>query len=132
MAHWLLKTEPSEYSFDDLLRDKKTTWSGVTNPQALGHIRAMKKGDSAFIYHTGDEKQVVGIMEITSDPYADRKDKSLTVVDVRASSRLAKPVTLQQFKSDPAFADWELVRISRLSVMPVPPALWQNIIKMAV
>jgi predicted RNA-binding protein with PUA-like domain len=132
VAYWLFKQEPSSYSYTDLEKDGNTTWDGVKNNLALKHLRNVRKGDEAFFYHTGEEKQVVGIMEITSDPYADRKDKSLTVVDVRASSRLAKPVTLQQFKSDPAFADWELVRISRLSVMPVPPALWQNIIKMAV
>jgi predicted RNA-binding protein with PUA-like domain len=132
MAYWLFKQEPSSYSYTDLEKDGNTTWDGVKNNLALKHLKTVRKGDKALFYHTGDEKQVVGIMEITSDPYADRKDKSLTVVDVRASSRLAKPVTLQQFKSDPAFADWELVRISRLSVMPVPPALWQNIIKMAV
>jgi predicted RNA-binding protein with PUA-like domain len=131
MAYWLFKQEPSSYSYTDLEKDGNTTWDGVKNNLALKHLKTVRKGDKALFYHTGDEKQVVGIMEITSDPYADRKDKSLTVVDVRASSRLAKPVTLQQFKNDPAFVDWELVRISRLSVMPVPQTLWQKIIKMA-
>ena len=131
MAYWLFKQEPSSYSYTDLEKDGNTTWDGVKNNLALKHLKNVRKGDKALFYHTGDEKQVVGIMEITSDPYADRKDTSLTVVDVRPSSRLTKPVTLQQFKSDPAFADWELVRISRLSVMPVSPALWQKITKMA-
>lgn len=131
MAYWLFKQEPSSYSYTDLEKDRNTTWDGVKNNLALKHLRTVRKGDKALFYHTGDEKQVVGMMEITSDPYPDRKDKSLTVVDVRPSSRLTKPVTLQQFKGDPAFADWELVRISRLSVMPVPPVLWQKIMKMA-
>ncbi len=131
MAYWLFKQEPSSYSYTDLERDGRTTWDGVKNNLALKHLRSVRKGDKALFYHTGDEKQVVGIMEVSSDPYPDGKDKSLTVVDVRPSSRLTKPVTLQQFKGDPAFADWELVRISRLSVMPVPPVLWQKIMKMA-
>ncbi len=131
MAYWLFKQEPSSYSYTDLERDGNTTWDGVKNNLALKHLRSVRKGDKALFYHTGEEKQVVGIMEVSSDPYPDRKDKSLTVVDVKPSSRLTKPVTLQQFKGDPTFADWELVRISRLSVMPVPPVLWQKIMKLA-
>jgi predicted RNA-binding protein with PUA-like domain len=131
MAYWLFKQEPSSYSYADLDREGNTTWDGVKNNLALKHLRSVKKGDKALFYHTGEEKQVVGIMEISSEPYPDHKNKSLVVVDVRPSSRLAKPVTLEQIKSDPAFADWELVRISRLSVMPVPPVLWQKISKLA-
>jgi predicted RNA-binding protein with PUA-like domain len=131
MAYWLFKQEPSSYSYADLEREGNTTWDGVKNNLALKHLRSVKKGDKALFYHTGEEKQVVGIMEISSEPYPDHKNKSLVVVDVRPSSRLAKPVTLEQIKSDPAFADWELVRISRLSVMPVPPVLWQKISKLA-
>ncbi|HEY7734558.1 MAG TPA: EVE domain-containing protein [Nitrososphaera sp.] len=131
MAYWLFKQEPSSYSYTDLERDGRTTWDGVKNNLALKHLRTVRKGDKALFYHTGEEKQAVGMIEITSDPYPDHKDKSLVVVDVKPTGRLAKPITLGQIKGDPAFADWELVRISRLSVMPVPPVLWQKIIKMA-
>ena len=131
MAYWLFKQEPSSYSYTDLEKDGRTAWDGVKNNLALKHLRAARKGDMALFYHTGEEKKAVGIMEIASDPYPDRKDKSLVVVDVRPVGRLTKPVTLEQIKGDPTFAEWELVRISRLSVMPVPPVLWQKIMKMA-
>jgi predicted RNA-binding protein with PUA-like domain len=129
MAYWLLKTEPDTYSFSDLARDKKTVWDGVSNALALKHIRAMKKGDLAIFYHTGDERQAVGIAEIASAPYPDPKedDEKLVVVDLKPKKALGRPVTLGQFKSDPAFGGWELVRIPRLSVMPVPDPLWKRI-----
>ena len=131
MAKWLLKTEPETYSWDDLVRDKKTTWDGVSNPVALKHIRSMKKGDIALFYHTGKEKQIVAVAEVTSDPYPDPKDGSLAVIDLKPKSRLKSPVTLATIKSDPAFKDWELVRISRLSVMPVPDAIWNRLEKLS-
>ncbi len=131
MAYWLFKQEPSSYSYTDLEKDGSTTWDGVKNNLALKHLRSVRKGEKVLFYHTGEEKQAVGIMEIMSDPYPDHKDKSLVVVDLKPGGKLAKPVTLAQIKGDPAFADWELVRISRLSVMPVPPVLWQKIMKMA-
>ena len=129
MAYWLLKSEPGTYSFDDLKRDKKTTWDGVTNATALKHIRAMKKGDSALFYHTGGERAAVGMVEIASDPYADPKqdDPKLVVVDVKAKSALPRAVTLDEIKADKAFAGWDLLRISRLSVMSVPLAMWKRI-----
>jgi predicted RNA-binding protein with PUA-like domain len=130
MAYWLFKQEPSSYSYSQLESDGKTVWDGVSNNLALKHLRSVRKGDKAFFYHTGDEKQAVGIMEITSDPRPDTKDKSLVIVDVKPAGRLAKPVTLAAIKGDPEFAGWELVRISRLSVMPVPPKLWDRIMKM--
>ena len=130
MAYWLFKQEPSAYSYSRLEQDGKTAWDGVSNNLALKHLRSVKKGDRALFYHTGDEKQAVGIMEVVSDPYPDPKDKKLVIVDVRPAARLAKPVTLEAIKQDPAFADWELVRISRLSVMPVPDRLWDRLIKM--
>jgi predicted RNA-binding protein with PUA-like domain len=130
MAYWLFKQEPSSYSYSQLESDGKTVWDGVSNNLALKHLRSVRKGDKAFFYHTGDEKQAVGIMEITSDPRPDTKDKSLVIVDVKPAGRLAKPVTLAAIKGDPEFAGWELVRISRLSVMPVPPKLWDRIVKM--
>lgn len=112
-------------------RDGKTVWDGVANNLALKHLRSAKNGDLAFFYHTGDEKRIVGIMEVASDPYPDPKDPSLVVVDVKPARRLAKPVELEAIKRDPLFASWELVRISRLSVMPVPSKIWDKILKMA-
>jgi predicted RNA-binding protein with PUA-like domain len=131
MAYWLFKQEPSTYSYSQLESDGRTVWDGVANNLALKHLRSVKKGDRALFYHTGEEKQVVGIMEITSDPYPDQKERSLVVVDVRPAGRLARPVTLEEIKRDPAFSGWELVRISRLSVMPVQDRLWDKIMKMS-
>ena len=133
MAKWLLKTEPDCYSWDDLVRDEKATWDGVSNALALKHIRSMKKGDLALIYHTGNEKQIVGVAEVTSNPYKDPKevDERIAVVDLKPKSKLRSPVTLLAIKSDPAFKSWELVRISRLGVMPVPDALWNRLEKLA-
>jgi predicted RNA-binding protein with PUA-like domain len=131
MAYWLFKQEPSTYSYSQLEKDGRTVWDEVANNLALKHLRNVKKGDRALFYHTGAEKQVVGVMEIGSDPYPDPKDGSLVVVDVRPAGRLARPVTLNAIKRDPAFSGWELVRISRLSVMPVPDRLWDRIMKMS-
>ena len=121
MQNFLLKTEPTEYSFDDLLRDKKTVWSGVSAAPALKNIRSMKKGDIAFIYHTGDEKRIVGIARIISNPYPDpkEKDEKLVVVDIQAEQKLNHPVTLALVKSTKELVSMPLVRIGRLSVQPV-------------
>ena len=129
MNRWLLKTEPSTYSFDDLVREKKATWDGITNPVALKHIRSMKKGDAALVYHTGDQRAVVGVAEIASEPYADPKqdDEKLAVVDIKPKQKLARPVTLDEIKKDKTFAGGDLVRIGRLSVVPVPEAMWKRI-----
>jgi predicted RNA-binding protein with PUA-like domain len=131
--HWLLKTEPSTYSYTDLERDKKAVWDGVSNALALKHLRTMKRGDLAFIYHTGDEKQIVGIAEVTSDPYSDPKEKDprLVVVNLKPRERLTRPVTLSEVKADAGFGDFELVRIGRLSVMLVSEARWKKLVKMA-
>ena len=133
MARWLLKTEPDCYSWADLARDKKTAWDGVTNALALKHIRSMKKGDEAVIYHTGEERAVVGVAQVESDPYPDPKadDAKLVVVDVKPKKKLATSVTLSDFKADPAFAGWDLLRISRLSVVPVPDAMWDRLLELA-
>ena len=131
MTYWLFKQEPFTYSYSQLEKDGKTVWDGVANNLALKHLRTVRKGDRAIFYHTGEEKQAVGIMEITSDAYPDPKDKSLVVVDVKPAGRLGRPVTLGQIKADPVFSGWELVRISRLSVMPVPEKLWYRIMKMS-
>jgi predicted RNA-binding protein with PUA-like domain len=127
MAYWLLKTEPSTYSFGDLYRDKRATWDGVTNNAALIHMRAMKKGDLAFIYHSGDEKAIVGIAEIVSNPYSDHKggDTRYVVVDLKPIEKLKNPVTLTAIKARREFSDFPLVRISRLSVMPVSFTRWK-------
>ena len=129
--YWLVKQEPSTYSYDKLEKEKKTIWDGVHNNLALKHIRLMKKGDQALFYHTGDEKRAVGIIKITKDPYPNPKedDKRFVVVDVKPVARLKRPVTLDEIKKDSTFKNWELLRISRLSVMPVPQKLWDAIIK---
>jgi len=131
--NWLFKEEPTHYSFDDFTRDKKTVWSGVKNPLAQKHLRSVKKGDRIFYYHTGDEKSVVGIAKALGDAYVDPADKSgkSSVVDVAPVKKLARPVTLAEIKGDKAFADFPLVRISRLSVMPVSDAEWTRIERMA-
>ncbi len=130
MNYWLVKQEPSVFNYDKLEKEKKTIWDGVHNNLALKHIRSMKKGDKALFYHTGDEKQAVGIIEITTNPYPNPKeeDKRLVVVDVKPISRLKRPVTLDEIKKDKLFKNWELLRISRLSVMPVPKEIWDAII----
>ena len=133
MAYWLLKTEPGTYSYEDLERDKKTVWNGVTNNLALKNIRTMSKGDLAFIYHTGEEKSVVGIAEIISPPYPDpkAKDPRLVVVDLQPREKLRKPVALAEVKARKTFADFALVRIGRLSVMPVSATHWKALLAMS-
>lgn len=133
MSQWLLKTEPNDYSFDELVRQKKTVWSGVTNTTALKHIRTMAKGDRAVIYHTGDERAAVGLATIASAPYADpdADDEKLAVVDIKAGQRLASPVTLATIKADKTFAGWDLLRIGRLSVVPVPDAMWERLLELS-
>jgi len=129
MAKWLFKTEPSTYSFDDLSREKTTVWEGVKNPTALIHLRSMRKGDQVIIYHTGNERSAVGYASVVSNPYADPKAKNekIVVVDLKAGKRLANPVTLDQIKSDKTFAGFDLIRIGRLSIVPVPDAMWKRI-----
>ena len=133
MAFWLLKTEPEDYSYERLLKDKRTVWDGVGNNQALLHMRKAKKGDRALIYHTGDVKAAVGLATLTSDAYPDPKDEAgkLVVFDVKPERALAKPVTLKDVKADAKFATFDLVRNSRLSVMPVSDAHWKLLMSMA-
>src|SRR5712691_11671842 len=127
--NWLVKEEPTHYSFDDLVREKKTVWSGVKNALAQKHLKTVKKGDRIFYYHTGDEKAVVGIAKAASDAYPDQKDRSgkLAVVDVAPVEKLPRPVTLAEIKATKALAAMPLVRISRLSVMPVTDKEWATI-----
>ncbi|MEH2387682.1 MAG: EVE domain-containing protein [Nostoc sp.] len=130
MAYWLLKTEPENYSYFDLERDGSTVWDGVNNSLALKHIRTMLLGDLALIYHTGKERQVIGLAEIVSQPYIDPalNDSKLAVVDVRALRRVYQPVTLAQIKQDNKFTDFDLLRLPRLSVVPVGEVYWQRLI----
>jgi predicted RNA-binding protein with PUA-like domain len=127
---WLLKTEPSAYSYDDLEREGRAVWDGVTNPVALKNLRAMKAGDEAFVYHTGDEKAVVGRARVARAAYADPKkgDARLVVVDLEPQGRLKVPVTLAEIKAMPAFADSPLVRQGRLSVVPLTPPQWKAVL----
>ena len=127
MAYWLLKTEPSTYSWSDLVKAKRAVWDGVKNPTALRNLRDMKAGDLAFIYHTGDEKAIVGIAKVVKAAYPDPKagDESLVVVDLEPVKPLKSPITLASIKADKQYAAWALVRIPRLSVMPVTPEHWK-------
>jgi predicted RNA-binding protein with PUA-like domain len=133
VMNWLFKEEPSNYSFDALVKDKETAWSGVRNPLAQKHLHAVKKGDRIFYYHTGSEKAVVGIAKALGNAYPDPADKTgkPAVVDIAPVAKLPRAVTLAEIKADNAFKDFALVRISRLSVMPVTDAEWSRIVKMA-
>ena len=134
--YWLAKQEPNGprgYNFSKLEKEKKTVWDGVHNNLALKHIRNMKKNDLIFFYHTGDERQVVGIMTIISNPYPNPEEDNdrFVVVDVKFKKLLKNPVSLEDMKKQKQFKNWELLRISRLSVMPVPKAIWDYIISMS-
>ena len=125
--NWLFKEEPTNYSFDELVKDGKTVWSGVKNPLAQKHLRSVSRGDRIFYYHTGDEKAVVGIARAAGDAYPETKDGKGSVVDVEPVKKLPRPVTLAEIKADAAFKSFALVRISRLSVMPVTDDEWRRI-----
>jgi predicted RNA-binding protein with PUA-like domain len=127
--NWLFKEEPTHYSYDDFVKDGTTAWSGVKNPVAQKHLHAVKKGDRIFYYHTGNEKSIVGIAKAIGNAYPDPKDKTgrLAVVDIAPVKKLKRPVTLKEIKAEPAFKDFPLVRISRLSVMPVTDGEWSRI-----
>ena len=133
MAQWLVKEEPEHYGYDQLERDRKTVWAGVRNPLAQKHLRGIRKGDRIFYYHTGKEKAVVAIARALGDAYPDPDDSSgkSYVVDVAPEKRLARSVTLAAIKADRAFALFPLVRMSRLSVMPVSDAEWTRIVDMS-
>jgi predicted RNA-binding protein with PUA-like domain len=125
--HFLLKTEPSTYNFDDLLKDKKTTWDGVTSPGGLFQLKRASNGDLAFIYHTGKERAAVGIAEIISDPYPDKNNAKLWVFDLKPKSRLKNPVTLEMLKADKRFKNSRIVKEGRLSVVPLTDEEWSAI-----
>lgn len=128
---YLLKTEPTAYSWDDLERDGSAVWDGVRNYTAQKHIRDVHKGDLAFLYHTGTERRIVGIVRVVSDAYPDPRAETpdLHVFDVEPVERFARPVPLAEIKADPRFAGSDLVRLPRLSVMPVEPQLWEAIVE---
>ncbi len=133
MARWLVKTEPEEYSYQDLERAGRDVWDGVKNNVALKYMREMKPGDDVFVYHTGRVRAIIGLAKVVSEPYPDpaSSDPKHTVVDLEAVRALGRPVSLAEIKADPAFSDWLLVRNSRLSVMPVPDHLWERIVAMS-
>jgi predicted RNA-binding protein with PUA-like domain len=133
MAQWLVKEEPEHYPYDQLERDRTTVWAGVRNPLAQKHLRAIRRGDRIFYYHTGKQKAVVATAKAASDAYPDPKDAEgkLFVVDITPDRKLPRPVTLAEIKADAAFASFPLVRMSRLSVMPVTDAEWARVEKMS-
>jgi predicted RNA-binding protein with PUA-like domain len=129
MAHWLMKSEPGSYSWDELVRDGATEWDGVRNPTARIHLKAMERGDEAFFYHSGDERQVVGIMRVTREAKPDPRDPAWVSVAVEPV-RAVGPVTLKAIKAEPKLVKMELIRLSRLSVSPVRDEEWNVILKM--
>ena len=132
MAYWLIKSEPSAYSWDQLVKDKKTSWTGVRNFQAQANLKAMKTGDRAFFYHSGEGKEIVGIAEVTKTAYPDATDKEgkSVTVDFKAVEPVNKKVTLAEIKADPKFKELKLVRQSRLSVSPVSDEHWKLLMRM--
>ncbi|HKH68060.1 MAG TPA: EVE domain-containing protein [Reyranella sp.] len=133
MAYWLIKSEPSAYSWDQLVKDKKTSWTGVRNFQAQINLKAMKTGDRAFFYHSGEGKEIVGIAEVVKTAYPDSTDKDgkSVTVDFKAVEPVKKKVTLAEIKADPKFKEMKLVRQSRLSVSPVSDEHFKLLMKMA-
>jgi predicted RNA-binding protein with PUA-like domain len=133
MAQWLVKEEPEHYGYEQLERDRRTVWAGVKNPLAQKHLRGIRKGDRIFYYHTGKEKAVVAIATALGDAYPDPDDttRKAFVVDIAPERKLARPVTLAEIKADAAFSSFPLVRMSRLSVMPVTDAEWARIEKLS-
>jgi len=132
MAYWLLKSEPQDYSWADLAQDGRTVWNGVKNPLALKYLRTMQPADEALIYHTGIERRVVGVAEIITLPYPDPAldDRLRVVVEITAVRSLPQPVTLAQIKQG-NFTGFDLIRLPRLSVVPVPTEYWQRILQLA-
>lgn len=126
---WLFKTEPSQYSYSDLEKEKKAVWDGVSNSLALKHLREIRMGDEILIYHSGDEKAIVGMAQAVSDPYPNPRenDEKLVVINVTPKKRLRRPLSLAEIKAVEELKDFDLVRLPRLSVMPVPENFWQKL-----
>lgn len=132
MAHWLVKEEPTHYGFDDLVRDKGTVWNGVHNALALRHLRAMRRGDEGFYYHTGEERAIVATFRVAGAPEPDPDDdRGSWRVKIRPGRRLPRPVPLAELRADPTMRAFDLVRISRLSILPVPDPIWERILMRA-
>ncbi len=133
MAHWLVKTEPSTYSFDDLVKEGRTAWTGIKNAAARIHLRAMKVGDEVLVYHTGDEKSAIGIAKVVRAAYPDptMTDDKGVAVDLAVGRRFKQPVTLAQVKADKRFKEWGLVKIGRLSVVPTTPQQFAALVALA-
>ena len=134
--YWLAKQEPTGprgYNLSTLQKEKTTVWDGVHNNLALKHMRNMKKGDQIIYYHTGDERQAVGVMSVITNPYPNPEEDNdrFVAVNVKFKEKFRKPVSLEQMKKEKSFKNWELLRIARLSVMPVPKSIWDKIIKMS-
>lgn len=133
MNYWLLKSDPDEYSYYDLAKDGKAVWDGVTNNLALQNLRKIHKGDLLLIYHTGDEKAIVGLAVAASNPYPDpnSENEKLMVIDIKAKKRVKRPLTLSEIKQMPEFTDFPLVRLPRLSVMPVSESEYKCLVELA-
>jgi len=132
-AKWLLKSDPEHYSYFDLDRDGKTVWDGIANNLAPKKLRSVRRGDQVMVYHTGDERAAVGLAEAASDPYPDpaQKDPRLVVIDLQAKGKLARPVSLDEIKKSAALKDFDLVRLPRLSAMPISDTHWNALLAMA-
>jgi predicted RNA-binding protein with PUA-like domain len=131
MQHWLVKTEPDTYSWSTLIKEKKGVWDGVRNFQARSNMKGMKKGDLVFVYHTGDEKAIVGIAKVVAEAYPEPKDKDWVAVDLAPEKPLKRPVTLAEVKANKTLSNMVLVRASRLSVQPVKPDEFDIILAMS-
>ena len=131
MQYWLVKTEPGTYSWDTLVKEKKGVWDGVRNFQARSNMKTMKKGDLVFVYHTGEEKSIVGLAKVASEPYPEPKDKDWVAVDLTPEKKLRKAISLAQVKADKKLANMVLVRVSRLSVQPVKQEEFDYIIELS-
>jgi predicted RNA-binding protein with PUA-like domain len=132
MAFWLVKSEPDAFSWDQQVANGVEPWTGVRNAMARNNLRAMKQGDRAFFYHSNEGREIVGVVEVVREAYPDptAEKGDWTAVDMRAVRPMPRPVTLATIKADPDFAEFALVRQSRLSVMPVPPHLWKKLCRM--
>lgn len=131
MQHWLVKTEPDTYSWSTLVKEKKGVWDGVRNFQARSNMKGMKKGDLVFVYHTGDEKAIVGIAKVVAEAYPEPKDKDWVAVDLSPEKPMKRPVTLAEVKASKTLSNMVLVRASRLSVQPVKPDEFDIILAMS-
>ena len=132
MPHWLMKSEPDVYGWDTLVKDKVAPWTDVRNYQARNNMKAMKKGDQVFFYHSNIGREIVGIMEVVKEHYPDPKDERFVLVDVKPVKKFANPVTLADIKANKNLQDIELIRQSRLSVMPITAAEWKTVLALAV